>query len=349
MPSAIPDAQTHRRRFDSLKVLYSKIGQTFNMKILIYGAGVIGSIYAARLSATNGDTTLLARGERYDYLKKNGINLYNKLTGQKTISHLQLTRQLSPNDFYHLIIVAVRMDQWATVLPVLKENTVCPAIMLLFNNPENPDLIANDLKPKHIILGFPGVGGIFHDNTIDYIEIRQQATTMGEIKGPTSPAIMEWKDVFEKAGFRVAISSDMQAWLKIHAIFVTCVTAAIIRENGDSRQLGRNRRMVVRMVSSIREGFIACRSLGISITPLNLKIIFLIMPRWFSVLYWQHAMKGKIGTVSMAPHARAAKEEMMLLAGKVMNLVHSSAIPTPVLDDLLYSFLQPVNVSKNAP
>jgi len=318
------------------------------MKILIYGAGVIGSIYASRLSGTNEDITLLARGERYEYLKKKGIGLRNALTGQQTINHVVLTRQLDPYDFYDLIIVAVRMDQWEAVLPVLKENVVCPAIMLLFNYPGSLDLMADELKPKHITLGFPGVGGIRHDHFIEYIQIRQQATTIGEIKGGSSPEPAKWKDILEKAGFKVALSNDMQAWLKIHAVFIACITAALFQKNGDSRQLGRDRKAVKQMVGGVREGFKACRSIGIPVVPLNLKVIFLIMPRWFAVLYWQHAMKGEIGTLSIAPHARAAKQEMMLLAEKVMDLLHSSAMPTPLLDDLLSTFIK-AGIAKNTP
>lgn len=43
------------------------------MKILIYGAGVIGSIYSAKLYEAGIDITLLARGKRYESLKQNGV------------------------------------------------------------------------------------------------------------------------------------------------------------------------------------------------------------------------------------------------------------------------------------
>jgi 2-dehydropantoate 2-reductase len=309
------------------------------MKILIYGAGVIGRIYASRLYGSGCDTTVLARGSRYEDLKKNGIVLHDSLTGEQSINHIPLTQQLRPDDFYDLVIVTVRADQFAAILPVLKENTGCPLIMLMFNDTGNIKFIGEELKGKHILLGFPGVGGTSRDNFVDYIQIRQQPTTIGEITGERSPQLMEWKRIFEMAGFKITVSDNMQAWLKTHAVFIACAAAAILRENGDSKQLGRKRSSVKKMVSSIREGFAACRSLGMPIAPTNIKIIFLIMPQWFAVLYWQRAMKGKIGTLSIAPHANAAKEEMKLLAKKVMDLAHSSSIPTPALDDLLSSFI----------
>ena len=160
------------------------------MKILIYGAGVIGSIYAARLYDAGCPLTLLARGEHYDSLKQNGVQLKDIVTGKLTISKVPLTQQLAPNDFYDLIIVTARLDQLGTVIPVLKENTVCPLIMFMLNNPENIETIAKELQHKHMLLGFPGIGGTYQNGIIDYIQIKQQETTIGEITVVTIATIV---------------------------------------------------------------------------------------------------------------------------------------------------------------
>jgi 2-dehydropantoate 2-reductase len=309
------------------------------MKILVYGAGVIGSIYAVRLYEAGFNVRLLARDKHYESLKQNGVVIKDTLTGKQTTSKVPLTAQLEANDFYDLIIVTVRLDQLETVIPVLKNNIVCPLIMLMLNNPESIEQLTNELNPKHIILGFPGAGGTYENNIIKYIQIKQQKTTIGEINGKISFRIKEIKVLFESAGFKVAISDNMEAWLKTHAVFVTCITAAIIKEDGDSVQLGKKRSSVKMMVKSIKEGFTACKSLGIPIVPANLKIIFMIMPQWFSVLYWQKAMQGEVGTLAMAPHANKAKDEMKLLSKKVLTIVHSSSFSTPTLDMLLSSFI----------
>ena len=93
------------------------------------------------------------------------------------------------------------------------------------------------------------------------------------------------------------------------------------------------------MVKGINEGFRALHQLGIPILPANLKTIFLIMPKWFSVWYWQKALQGTTGTLAIAPHANSAKEEMRLLAQKVLKIVHPSTLSTPTLDSLLGTFI----------
>jgi 2-dehydropantoate 2-reductase len=309
------------------------------MKVLVYGAGVIGSVYAARLHEAGCRVTLLARNEHYENLNQNGIVIKNVLTGKQATTRVPLTRQLETSDLYDLIIVTVRLDQLASVVPVLKNNKDSSLIMFMLNNPDNIETLTNELEKKHILLGFPGIGGSFENNIIDYIQIKQQQTTIGEINGENSVLVREIKMMFEKAGFKVSVSSTIKAWLKIHAVFVACISASIIKENGDSVQLGKKRSSIRIMVKSIREGFIVCKTLGMPIVPVNLKIIFLIMPQWFSVLYWQKAMQGEIGTLALAPHANKAKSEMQFLAKKVLTIVHSSSFPTPTLDRLLTTFI----------
>ena len=45
------------------------------MRILIYGAGVIGSNLAAELYSSGKDVTILARGDWADTLEKNDLNI----------------------------------------------------------------------------------------------------------------------------------------------------------------------------------------------------------------------------------------------------------------------------------
>lgn len=309
------------------------------MKILVYGAGVIGSIYAAKLHEAEIDITLLARGKRYESLKQNGVIINDVLTGKLIVSKIPLIQNLSPADFYDLIIVTVRLDQLDSVKTKLKENTSCRAIMFMLNNPDKLKQLIQEFPNKKIILGFPGAGGTYNNDQIDYVQIKEQKTTIGDIDGNITDITIEIKEILERAGFKVAISTNMQAWLKTHAVFVTCVAAAIMKENGDSIQLGKNKSSVLMMVKSINEGFRACQNLGMPIAPTNLKIIFMTMPQWFSVWYLQKAMQGKTGTLAMAPHANAARGEMQLLARKVLNIVHSSSVATPILDNLLSTFI----------
>jgi 2-dehydropantoate 2-reductase len=294
------------------------------MKILIFGAGVIGSIYASRLYEAHHDVTLLVRSSRYEAIARNGVSIRNTLTKKQTTSFMPCIRELKPTDAFDLVVVTVRLDQIGSVIPALRANQCCPLLLFMLNNPTGTPQLVHELGAKRILLGFPGVGGVYHDGCIDYLQIKQQKTTIGEISGERSTRIKEIKTILGSAHFAVDVNDDMPSWLKTHAVFISCMTAAILKENGDSVQLANNRFAVRQLVVSIREGFNACK----------------IMPCWFSVLYWRHALKGKTGTLAIAPHANAAKDEMRLLAEKVISITRSSPRPTPRLDKLLSGFIQ---------
>jgi len=148
--------------------------------------------------------------------------------------------------------------------------------------------------------------------------------------------------MLERAGFPTSLSRSMDGWLKTHAVFVSCVSAALALEGGDSLRLGQNSARVTLMVSAIREGFAALQSLDISVTPFNLKLIFSWMPRWFAVRYWQNTLQTSVGSLAIAPHANAARDEMGLVARQVLELLQASPVPTPSLQRLLAAFTEPV-------
>ena len=56
------------------------------MRILIYGAGPLGSLYAHLLHQAGKDVTILARDERYSYIKERGIittKIFQKILNTK--------------------------------------------------------------------------------------------------------------------------------------------------------------------------------------------------------------------------------------------------------------------------
>ena len=72
------------------------------MKILILGAGVVGSFNAARLKEAGHDVSLLARGRRLVDLREQGVVLEDARTGRRTTTQVPLVDRLGPEDAYDL-------------------------------------------------------------------------------------------------------------------------------------------------------------------------------------------------------------------------------------------------------
>ena len=101
------------------------------MRILIYGAGVIGSLYGALLSEAGHDVSLYARGKRLESLRKNGL-LYIR-NGQIRTAKARVLSSLEKTDRYDFILLAVRENQLFTALDELKEN-VSPTVVTMVNS-----------------------------------------------------------------------------------------------------------------------------------------------------------------------------------------------------------------------
>ena len=90
------------------------------MRILIYGAGVIGSLYAALLADAGYDTSIYARGKRLEILKNDGL-LYKK--NQDLIkAKIKILEEVPDDDIYDFILLTVRENQLYEALTELKNN-----------------------------------------------------------------------------------------------------------------------------------------------------------------------------------------------------------------------------------
>jgi ketopantoate reductase len=87
------------------------------------------------------------------------------------------------------------------------------------------------------------------------------------------------------SGFPIKISHHMDAWLKAHAFFVTAVSGAIYLAGDDCRRLSEEKTILALMTNGVREGFSAVRALGLTVTPLPLKVLFTWLPKPFAIFY----------------------------------------------------------------
>lgn len=306
-----------------------------SLRILVIGAGVIGSVYAAWLQQAGQQVTILARGQRLADLHEHGLIIEDVGTSQVLTTPITTVDHLAPDDAYDLLIVAVRLEQITALLPLITANTATPTVLCLLNNAFGATQFVEAVGPERIVLGFPGIGGRRDGSTTKYYVLPQQPTTLGEVSGQLTSRLRMLAELIKTTDHRVALTTHIDAWLKTHAVLITCMAAAIDQCGGDSVRLAQNRSAVTRMVQAIREGFRALQAQGIPVTPQNLSVLFGWMPQWFAVRYWQRALQGPMGTLAIAPHVRAARGEMAALATQVLTLVQPSSVPTPTLHQLL--------------
>jgi 2-dehydropantoate 2-reductase len=305
------------------------------MKILIYGAGVLGSLYATRLKQSGDQISILARGSRLKYLRENGFLLEEVLAGRRVVEHLELVEKLESRCYYDAIIVVVRRNQLSPVLLDLTRNANTPTILFMLNNAGGSAQLIDSVGRERVLLGFPGAAGTIENHAVKYVLIPQQFTTIGELHGRLTERVKRLREVFQKAGFKTQTCADMESWLKTHAIFITCVSGALYLADCDPRRLAKMNDALSLMVAGVRDGFRALHRLKIRVIPTKLRVLFEIVPRVFPVLYWKHYFESRLGELAFAAHVRVAADEIKALVTDVRALVREARVETPSLD-LLY-------------
>lgn len=311
------------------------------MKILIYGAGVLGSLYAARLAHAGHDLTLLARGQRLAELRAHGIVIEDAATGQRSTTSVNLVKQLAPDDAYDLVVVLVRKNQVSAILPILAANRQTPMVLFMVNNAAGPDAYVAALGRERVLLGFPGAGGVRVGHMVRaYVAPRgTQPTTIGELDGAVTARLRQIAAVFASAGFPVAINRTMDAWLKTHVAVVSPIANALYAAGGDTFRLARTRDGLVLLIRAIREGLCVLQALDIPITPPRFRAL-LRLPEPLLIALLRRGFASERAAVALAGHANAARDEMQCLADEFRALTRATSVPTPATDRL-YAYLDP--------
>ena len=184
------------------------------MKILVYGAGVIGTLDAARLQEGGHRVTVVARGQRLADIRRYGLALEDIVGHGRSTTQVDTTERLGPNEQYDIALISVRRDQVANVVPELTANHRIPALIFMLNNPTGSSDLAQALGRERVLLGFPGAGGTRDGHLVRYAMIAQQPTTLGELDGQRTARLHELVETFRQSGFRTTTSRDVDAWLR---------------------------------------------------------------------------------------------------------------------------------------
>ena len=297
------------------------------MKVLIVGAGVIGTVYGAHLAATGNTVSVLSHGPRTDEVAAAGLSARDVLSGQRAEAEAAVVPDASGD--YDIALVAVRRDQLASACAGLAALAGKPAIVCFGNNPAGRPAITGD-PPGDAYLGFPGIGGVMAGGTADYVRIRQQPTALQQAPDPRLAAL---ESALAGRGFAVQRVTDMDGWLAYHAAFVACIAAALYRCGTDPARLAADRATLSLMCRAITEAFAALRADGTAGLPRNLAVLHTPLLRPVAVRYWARTMRSPMGELCFAAHSRHAEAEMRTLGNDLAARITGSPALAELLND----------------
>ncbi len=309
------------------------------MKILVYGAGPLGSLFAARLQEGGNDVSLLARGQRLDDLREHGVVLVDVQTTEQTVTRVNVIEELKPDDAYDLVLVIMRKNHALQILPVLAANRRTPNVLFLCNNAAGPNAFVEALGQERVLIGFPNSAGYREGHVMHCLSGTpddKAYVPFGEVDGRITDRAREVARILESApGFGAEIRTDMDAWLKYHvALLFPSLAPALYAAGVNNYRLARTRDLVVLGIRAIREGFRVLQSLGLPVTPSKLKM-FMWLPEPILVPFAQRLLANPLMETALVKHAEAARDEVQHLIGEFMALARTTSVPTPTIARLL--------------
>lgn len=309
------------------------------MRILFFGAGPLGSVYAHLLHENGADVTILARGERYHWLKENGLVLLNELTGQKGASHVNMVNELKPEDEYDLVIVLIRKNKLLPVFEILAASSSVKNILFMGNNALGFDEYVKHLPVEKLLFGFPGAGGGIRDQAVHYADRekpngKRRAVTLGEIDGRSKERTLAIKSLFKSAGVPVELTPDIDGWLKYHVALISSLVGALYKHDCDCISAAKDKETLRVLVRAAKEGGRVLSALGFrKRQPFEFNL-FYWLPEFMSMMAVKKLLESKFAEVAFAMHAKAARDEMEDLARDFQELTARTSVDTPNIDTL---------------
>ena len=280
------------------------------MRILIYGAGVIGSWYAALFAETGVETVIYARGQRLKELLLNGLR-YEK-NGAIHTANVRVLDVLPEEDIYDFVFLTVRENQLHEALMELRRNkSLC--IVTMVNSLEDYRIWERLCGGERILPAFPGAGGGFEDGVLHAALTPRliQPTTFGILSPRQEPEAKKLKALLKGARIPYQQVKDMHAWQLCHLAMVVPIADAYY-ESDDPANVGADQRIMAHTAKTLRRNFRILARSGVRLSPAKMQI-FRVLPL---TLLWKTlkiTFQSSFGDVFMYRHAMKAPDEMRQL------------------------------------
>lgn len=283
------------------------------MRVLVYGAGVIGGYLAHVLCAAGQDVTLLARGAWRDTLAQNGLVIQHRLQRKTTVDHPETLEKLPPGAHYDAVFAVMQHQQMMGVLDELAAADA-PLVVLVGNNMSasacERKILSQTKTPKTVLFGFQGTAGRREGGVIHCVRFGGGSMSLGGLHreaGAQEKALLS--ALFAGTHYRLTWVRDMDAWYKTHLTLILPVAYLCYAMNCDLRKtVGVQRAQVL---DAAGEACGLLKMLRIPVLPEGDDRFYEPGGRraLMAALLWIMA-RSSVGELAAADHCRHAVTEM---------------------------------------
>jgi len=299
------------------------------MKILVYGAGVLGCNLARNLFRAGKDVTLLARGKWAEEIRKNRLRIKDQFSLRTSVSNIPVVTELAPNDRYDVVFVVLRYTQLDSVLDTLRANQT-KNIVFVGNNVRTRALAAS-LPGKNVLFAFALSVGHREPDRVVSIDLKK--ITIGQLPGAASNERLIG-EIFGGTKYKVVYEPNMEDYLLCHAAFVMPAAFACYKTDGDLKKLKGNTAYLERLIDANTEGYRAIRNAGHAILPKADADFESKEYRKTCLRFFKLMCATSLGKLCASDHAMNAIDEMSALNRDIKRFYDENGAAYPVWQEL---------------
>ncbi len=295
------------------------------MKILVFGAGVLGCNLARNLFRAGKEVTLLARGDWAEEIRRNGLRIKDTFSPRVSVSRIPVVTALTPDDRYDVIFVVLRYTQLDAIMDTLRAN---PTENIVFvGNNVRARAFAEALPGKNVMFAFALSAGHRERDRVASIDLKK--ITIGQLRGaPSNEALIG--RIFDGTKYRVVYEPNMEDYLLCHAAFVLPAAFACYKTDGNLKKLRGDTAYLSRMIDANIEGYRAIKSAGHDILPKADAEFEGAAYRKTCLRFFKLICATALGKICVSDHAMNAVDEMSALDRDLKGFFDQNGADYPV-------------------
>lgn len=306
------------------------------MKILMFGRGVIATIYGWALERAGHDVEFYVRpGRAAEYGAATALDLLDtrrRVWGQPVVEQwpVRYREELEPDHDFDLIVLSLPHHRLPEATAFLAPR-VGNATVLVFSNFWSEPLAAIGALPvDQVAWGFPMAGGGFGADGVLRGALLP-SVIFGTLGQPPTDRERAVRQTFRQAGFRLTEQPDFRGWLWIHFVFNAGIHAQGLRRGSLAKLIGAT--------GDLREALLASRELlpivaarGVDLRRHRGSVLPLRAPTWLTApaLAWLTAHVA-LFRVNFAAHSDPDTEEPREICRDALAEARRLGVPAPRL------------------
>jgi 2-dehydropantoate 2-reductase len=306
------------------------------VKILVVGAGIIGTIYGWALSEGGHQVVHLVRPDKAARFR-NGIpmDIFDRRMRKKRYYrgqyHLVVTEAISSSDPYEVIIVPTKHYQLEDALTQLVPHVGRADFLLLTQNWRGIAKVDKILPRDRYVYGDAKAGGTFSGDTL----ISALASVdLGPPEGKLTPLAKKMANLMGSAGIPADLQEDMLHYLWVQYAIVGGLWPALVRAGSMEAAL-RDRRACDQALIAVRECLEVVARRGVNLPWYPESKVFMTSSRWrrwLGMWMFKLSMRYNEFVKRSSAHALGDPAEIKIFYDDLTATGRKLGVPMPVMN-----------------